>query len=621
MTSNCNEMSDPESDQPRDEDIMSAENPTPQDDQLQHDQASESQAGVSDHDESQDGEKNSARSEEGIEEQGEVGEESEEDLEDDEEELEDDEEELEDDEEELEDDEEELEDDEEELEDDEEELEDDEEELEDDEEELGDDEEADQDHKVDELKAAESEEDVGAGDAGQFEQDGDFEADAQEADREEVNVAAFQRKSAQGGAESGAVDGRAASTDLNVADIAEQYSIAATPWSVRQFAGVLVRQDATGIGMVDGLAGRTSVLGLDCPEISDAIRSAAGGYQGDASAFDDIDSNETDAGVLELITEAFGSVAGDLTHSVLLSPSADQAVEAAIMMARRYRPQRAFRTVAVVGSDHGRTMLCRTASGRPELQADLGPLVAGFLHVPAGDIDALDVAVDDQTACVLISPVLWNCGGEVLDAAFLQSVRRLCDERGVLLAVDETQVVFGSTGHPMAMSSIAQVRPDLAVFSSGLFGGLPGGITLASERVTGASSGGINGQRGNAGRYPLLATVLSATLSAIQRRGLLDAVASTADAFAVELAECVSRFEFVRDIQMLGLSIGLETDLESELLVRAARQRQLRLDVAGDTAVRIQLPLVVTEKDRRLVVELIEATMASIQRSTADLSV
>ncbi|MDF1840342.1 MAG: aminotransferase class III-fold pyridoxal phosphate-dependent enzyme, partial [Rubripirellula sp.] len=547
----------------------------------------------------------------------------EEELEDDEEELEDDEEELEDDEEELEDDEEELEDDEEELEDDEEELEDDEEELEDDEEELEDDEEADQDHKVDELKAAESEEDVGAGDAGQFEQDGDFEADAQEADREEVNVAAFQQKSAKGEAEAGAVDETAAATDVSVADIAEQYSIAATPWSVRQFTGVLVRQDAAGIGMVDGLAGRTSVLGLDCPDVSDAIRSAAGGYQGDASAFEDIDSNEaeTDADVLELITEAFGSVAGDLTHSVLLSPSADQAVEAAIMLARRYRPQRAFRTVALVGSDHGRTMLCRTASGRPELQEDLGPLVAGFSHVPAGDIDALDVAVDDQTACVLISPVLWNCGGEVLDAAYLQGVRRLCDERGVLLAVDETQVVFGSTGHPMAISSIAEVRPDLAVFSSGLFGGLPGGITLASERVTGASSGVINGQRGTAGRYPLLATVLSATLSAMQQRGLLDAVASTADAFAVELAECVSRFEFVRDIQMLGLSIGLETDLESELLVRAARQRQLRLDVAGETAVRIQLPLVATEQDRRLVVELIEATMASIQLSTADLSV
>ncbi|MEE2934567.1 MAG: aminotransferase class III-fold pyridoxal phosphate-dependent enzyme [Planctomycetota bacterium] len=593
-------MSEPDSDQPLDEDVMSAESPTPQDDQLQHDQASESQAGVSDYDVSQDCEHDPVRREKDIEEQDEVGEQPEEELEDDEEELEDDEEELEDDEEELEDD---------------------EEELEDDEEELEDDEETNQDHTVGELKATASELDVGAGDAGQLKQDGDFEADVEEIDQEDVNVAAVQQNSAHPEAESGAVDETAASTDVNVADIAEQYSIASIPWSVRQFAGVLVRQNATGIGMVDGLAGRTSLLGLDCPEVSDAIRSAAGGCQGDASAFDDIDSNETDAGFSELITEAFGSVAGDLTHSMLLSPSADQAIEAAIMMARRYRPQRAFRTVALVGSDHGRTMLCRTASGRPELQEDLGPLVAGFSHVPAGDIDALDVAIDDQTACVLISPVLWNCGGEVLDAAYLQGVRRLCDERGVLLAVDETQVVFGSTGHPMAISSIAQVRPDLAVFSSGLFGGLPGGITLASERVTGASSGVIHRLRGTAGRFPLLANVLSATLSAMQQRGLLDEVASTADAFAVELAECVSRFEFVRDIQMLGLSIGLETDLESELLVRAARQRQLRLDVAGETAVRIQLPLVVTEKDRRLVVELIEATMASIQLSTADLSV
>ncbi|MDG2224625.1 MAG: aminotransferase class III-fold pyridoxal phosphate-dependent enzyme, partial [Rubripirellula sp.] len=500
----------------------------------------------------------------------------EEELEDDEEELEDDEEELEDDEEELEDDEEELEDGEEELEDGEEELEDGEEELEDDEEELEDD---------------------------------------------DVSVAELQVDSTQPAAESGAVGDSSAPTDMNGADLVEQYSIAETAWPVRELAGGLVRQDAAGIGMVDGLAGRASVLGFDCPEVTDAIQSAAGRYQGDASAFGDVDSNEAATDVIELIAETFGSSASDLTHSVLLSPSADQAVEAAVMMARRYRPQRAFRTVALVGSDHGRTMLCRTASGRPELQEDLGPLVAGFSHVPAGDLDALDVAVDDQTACVLISPILWNCGGEVLDAAYLQGVRRLCDERGVLLAVDETQVVFGSTGHPMAVSSIAQVRPDLAVFSAGLFGGLPGGITLASERVTGASERGIDGQQAVAGRYPMLATVLSATLSAIQQRGLLDAVASTADAFAVELAGCVSRFEFVRDIQMLGLSIGLETDLESELLVRAAKQRQLRLDVAGETAVRIQLPLSVTEQDRRLVVELIEATMASIQLSTADLSV
>jgi acetylornithine/N-succinyldiaminopimelate aminotransferase len=290
------------------------------------------------------------------------------------------------------------------------------------------------------------------------------------------------------------------------------------------------------------------------------------------------------------------------------------AVERAIMLARRYRSPRAFRTVALVGSDHGRTLLCRTASGRPELQEDLGPLVAGFSHVPPGDLDALDVAVDEQTACVLISPNLWSRGGEVLDAAYLKEVQRLCNQRDVLLAVDESQVVFGATGQPLAICSIADVRPDLVVLSSGLFGGLPGGITLASRRVTGGED------RCEIG-FPLLAAVLSTTMRSIRQQGLLASVSDSAESLAIELAERVSAFEFVRDVHALGLSIGLETDLSSTTLVQTAASRGVRLEAAGETAIRIQPPLALNDEDRRILIAAIEETFSSIQLSAADLSV
>jgi len=384
-------------------------------------------------------------------------------------------------------------------------------------------------------------------------------------------------------------------------------------WVAPSGNGNLLRTDADGKTVIDALAGRTSVLGLDCVEWIESIRSSMGVSLGDGSAFPMEDSSEDSLGLRDAMAKLLGPGVGDLADSLFLTASPDLAVETAILSARRRRSDRAFRTVALVGSDHGRTAMCRTASGRPELHEDLGPLVAGFAHVPVGDVQALDVAVDEQTACVLISPNLWSRGGEVLDADYLGEVRRLCDERGVLLAVDETQVVFGSTGHPLAINSIAEVRPDIVALSSGLFAGLPGGITLASSRVTGDV-------REDAARYPLLAAVVSSTLHELGNRGLLDSVSSASESLAVELAQRVSRFEFVRDVHVLGLSIGIETDLDSHQLVKAAAQRHFRVETAGETAIRMQLPLVYTDEDQNLLLEAMEETFSSIQLETADLS-
>src|SRR5690606_32202008 len=131
---------------------------------------------------------------------------------------------------------------------------------------------------------------------------------------------------------------------------------------------------------------------------------------------------------------------------ISLLPSAAQANEWAIRIARTLAADREenqssrYRIITLLGSDHGDTLACRSASGQVAGQAVGGPLAAGFQHVAPGDLRGLSKAVDTNTAAVLLSPVDWNRGGEPLPAEYLTEVRQLCDTHAALLIVDETRL-------------------------------------------------------------------------------------------------------------------------------------------------------------------------------------
>ena len=172
--------------------------------------------------------------------------------------------------------------------------------------------------------------------------------------------------------------------------------------------------------------------------------------------------------------------------------------------------------------------------------------MAGFSHVAPGDLAAVKEAIDDQTISVMLSPIDFTNGGRVLDAEYLLGLRELCDERDLLLIFDETQVAFGSSGAPTAYSAIADIRADIVAVASGLFSGMPGGIVMASQQVTGEP---VN----DAGRYPLLAAVAGETVSSMQQQRLPQSAVGSMNEFAVALAERLSGFEFIRDVNVLGM--------------------------------------------------------------------
>ncbi len=386
------------------------------------------------------------------------------------------------------------------------------------------------------------------------------------------------------------------------------------------------RVDALGHPWVDALAGRASAVGFGCPTVIDAISQSAHVYLGDASAAMDIADNQVAdnkaaddeptelASALASLLESSGNSDSIAADSLLLFPAADLAIEAMIAFARKRNSEASYRTIAIAGSDHGRTALCRSASGQPHLHSGFGPMVAGFDHVKPNDLKALEAAIDDSTASVLLSPVNLANGARSIDGDYLRGVRQLCDQHDLVLLMDEARLCFGATGSCFTFASLADVAVDGIVVAGGLFAGLPGGVLIASERLTGRP---IH----QSTDYPIQSNVVTAMLQALGRLELPGAASELGQEFAVAVAEAIAGFEFIRDIHVTGMTLGIETDLAAAEIVSVAATNGLRIEASGEAAILLQPSLNLSPEDRESLLSLLLETMNAIEQRSKDLAV
>ncbi|TWT81939.1 Acetylornithine aminotransferase [Planctomycetes bacterium CA13] len=377
------------------------------------------------------------------------------------------------------------------------------------------------------------------------------------------------------------------------------------------------RSTRNGRACIDALAGRACAIGFGNQSIMRAIQETANDYLGDALATSFATSfatSDDDALLPEAIANVLGTEGDFLAESILLHPSADLAVESGLAFSRTSSTDSRYRTIVLSGSDHGRTAMCRSASGRPELHAGFGPMVAGFDHIKPNQIANLKAAIDDSTAAILLSPLDLCDGAKPLDADFLVAARQLCDEHNLFLLIDESRLCIGASGRLFTYQSISDIVPDAVIVSAGLFAGLPGGMLIASSKFTGTPTI-------NAAQYPLQTNVALATLMQMHELGLPQSVSDEAQSFAVTLAEKIAGFEFIRDIHAAGMTVGIETDLAAEELVQIATENGLRIEASGDTSILLQLPLLVEPSDRDELLDRLTQTMNTMEQNSAELSV
>jgi len=278
--------------------------------------------------------------------------------------------------------------------------------------------------------------------------------------------------------------------------------------------------------------------------------------------------------------------------------SGAEANEAALKLARKYAKERfsSDRTEVITmrGSFHGRTLATVTATAQEKYHKGFEPLVPGFRYVPFNDLRAAELAVDARTAAILVEPIQGEGGVQVAADGYLAGLRRLCDERGVLLIFDEVQTGLGRTGTLFAYQQ-AGVAPDILTLAKALAGGIPMGAMLAREEVMAAFSPGSHAA--TFGGNPFASAVALETLNTILEEDLPGRAARLGARILDRLRALQARLPVIRALRGRGLLIGIEVAADAKAIVATCMERGLLILTAGDDVLRLVPPLILSEAE------------------------
>ncbi|WP_395138100.1 acetylornithine transaminase [Schlegelella aquatica] len=284
-----------------------------------------------------------------------------------------------------------------------------------------------------------------------------------------------------------------------------------------------------------------------------------------------------------------------------------EANEAAIKIARKYGHDRGIDLPEIVVYErafHGRSIATLSATGNPKVQKGFEPLVPGFVRVPLNDVAALeDVARSRPNVVAVFLETIQGEGGiNPARVDYLQAVRRICDERGWLLMLDEVQCGIGRTGKWFA-HQWAGIKPDVMPLAKGLGSGVPVGAVVAGPKAADVLQQGNHGT--TFGGNPLAMRAGLETLRIMEEEGLLDNAARVGVALKAGLERELAGVAGVADIRGQGLMIGVELDRPCGVLLQRALEAGLLISVTADRVIRLVPPLIMTEGEAAQVVEIL----------------
>jgi acetylornithine/N-succinyldiaminopimelate aminotransferase len=295
---------------------------------------------------------------------------------------------------------------------------------------------------------------------------------------------------------------------------------------------------------------------------------------------------------------------------VFFCNSGAEANEAALKLARKYAKERyasdRYEVIATRNAFHGRTFATVTATGQAKYAHGFEPLVPGFKHVPYNDLRAMERAIDSRTAAVIVEPIQGEGGVNVPDDDYLPGLRKLCDESGALLILDEIQTGVARTGTLWAYEH-AGIEPDLMTLAKALANGVPIGAMLTREEVARALGPGTHGS--TFGGTPFVTSVALATLQTVIDEKIPERAARMGRRLTSGLRELAHGPAGIREVRGRGLLIGVELDRPVSPIVDACRDAGLLVLSAGEKVLRLTPPLIVEESHCDRALEIIGAAL------------
>jgi predicted acetylornithine/succinylornithine family transaminase len=264
--------------------------------------------------------------------------------------------------------------------------------------------------------------------------------------------------------------------------------------------------------------------------------------------------------------------------------SGTEANEAAIKLARLHTPKQRYKIITFEGGFHGRTLGATAATAQPKYHEGLGPLMAGFVYAPFGDLAAVERLIDDETAALMVEPIQGEGGVNLPPPEFLPGLRRLADEYGLLLIFDEVQTGCGRTGEWFAYQHFG-VTPDVMTLAKAVCGGVAGGALLTKPEIAPSLRPGMHAA--TFGGNPLAARAGIATLEMIEQEGLLEHAKQLGELFRKRLEALKSRCDLIRDVRAVGVMIGAELAIDGAWVVEECLKRKLLVNCTHGTVIRL----------------------------------
>jgi len=307
----------------------------------------------------------------------------------------------------------------------------------------------------------------------------------------------------------------------------------------------------------------------------------------------------------ELIADKLCEISG--MQEVFMCNSGCEANEAAIKLARLYGHNNGVADPSIIVMEkafHGRTLATLSATGNRKVQAGFEPLVKGFVRVPYDDLDAIRQVArhTPNVVAVLVEPIQGEGGIRTPDISYLQGLRKICDEQGWLLMLDEVQCGLGRTGKWFAFQH-TNIMPDVMTLAKGLGSGVPVGACLAAGKATGTFKPGNHGS--TFGGNPLASTAALATLNIMELDKLLAHTDKLGTWLKQQLQSRLGGLKGVVAVRGQGLILGIELDKPCGELVAKALEKGLIINVTADSVIRLLPSLVFSETEAQQLLDIL----------------
>ncbi|MDO8488519.1 MAG: aspartate aminotransferase family protein [Candidatus Omnitrophota bacterium] len=293
---------------------------------------------------------------------------------------------------------------------------------------------------------------------------------------------------------------------------------------------------------------------------------------------------------------------------VFFANSGAETIEGAIKLARKFGQGR-YEIITFENAFHGRTLAALSATGQKKYQNGFGPMPEGFKQVKFNDIEAVKQSLTDKTCAIMLELIQGEGGVNVAERDFVLSLRKICDEKKLLLIIDEVQTGIGRTGKMFCYQNYG-ITPDVMTLAKALGGGLPVGAIIAKKELADLLVPGMHASTFGGG--PVICRAALGVFKAMQEDKILKNCQNMGKYLLDKLNLLKMKYSVIKEIRGMGLMLGVELDIDGKQIVDKCIEKGLLINFTHDKVLRLMPALNITKKEIDKAVEILESVIATL---------